>query len=170
MFKEVKFTDIKENFVDIIANEWMLTAAGDENGFNMMTASWGFVGQMWNKNAAVTVLRPSRYTKEFVDKSDYFTLSFYGEDAKKTIHSVCGTLSGRDVDKCEKTGLNPVFSDNTVYFDKARLVLICKKIYQSDVNPDYFIDKTIDEKMYDNDYHTAYIGEVVKCYINEENE
>ncbi len=168
MFREVDITTLNENFINDIANEWMLVAAGDENGFNMMTASWGFVGEMWRKHTAVTVIRPSRYTKEFIDNSDYYTLSFYGEEAKKTVHSVCGSKSGRDVDKCELTGLKPVFSDGTVYFDSARLVLVCKKMYVSQMKAEAIIDPAVAE-LYDNDFHYAYVGEIVKCYVNDDN-
>ncbi|MGN0556931.1 MAG: flavin reductase [Acutalibacteraceae bacterium] len=166
MLSEKDVAELHENFIDAIANEWMLISAGDESGYNMMTASWGFVGEMWGKNAAVAAIRPSRYTKEFVDGNDYFTLSFYGKDAKKTIHAVCGSKSGRDVDKAKECGLTPVFADNSVYFEGARLVLVCKKMYVAQMNPANIIDKSV-EKWYDNDYHTIYVGEIVKCLCEE---
>ena len=122
-FKEISVKELKENFVNIIGDEWMLVSAGNENGYNMMTASWGGLGVMWNEPVAVTVIRPQRYTKEFVDDNDVFTLSFYGDE--KNIHKVCGSKSGRDTDKTAQTGLTPVFSDDTVYFEQARLVLVC---------------------------------------------
>lgn len=166
MFKQVDVTALPDNFIRAISNEWMLIAAGNKQKYNMMTASWGFVGEMWGKHCAIAAIRPSRYTKEFVDKSDVFTLSFYGDEAKKTIHSVCGKRSGRDVNKAELCGLTPVFSDGGVYFDKARLVLVCKKLYVSKLEPEKMIDKSID-KWYDNDYHEMYIGEITACYVNE---
>ena len=166
MFKKVDVTSLPDNFIKVISNEWMLITAGDENAYNMMTASWGFVGEMWTKHCAVAAIRPNRYTKEFVDKSDVFTLSFYGDEAKKTIHSVCGKQSGRDVNKTEACGLTPVFSDGGVYFDNARLVLVCKKLYVSKMDPAKLVDKSI-EKFYDNDYHEFYIGEITACYVNE---
>ena len=166
MFKHVDVTTLPDNFIRAISEEWMLIAAGDEKAYNMMTASWGFVGQMWGKRCAVAAIRPSRYTKQFVDNSDVFTLSFYGDDAKKTIHAVCGKQSGRDIDKAAACGLTPVFSDGGVYFDKARLVLVCKKLYTSKMEPEKIIDKSI-EKWYENVYHEFYIGEITACLINE---
>ena len=166
MFKHVDVTTLPDNFIRAISEEWMLITAGDEKAYNMMTASWGFVGQMWGKRCAVAAIRPNRYTKEFVDKCDTFTLSFYGDEAKKTIHSVCGNQSGRDIDKAAACGLTPVFSDGGVYFDNARLVLVCKKLYTSKMDPEKIIDKSI-EKWYDNDYHEFYIGEITACYVNE---
>ena len=167
MFIEKNVNEINENFIEAIGNEWMLVAAGNSEKYNMMTASWGFAGEMWGKHAAVAVIRPSRYTKEFVDNNDYFTLSFYGVDAKKTIHSVCGSKSGRNIDKAKECGLTPVFSDNSVYFEQARLVLICKKMYVSKFEPDKMLDKGIIDRWYDNDYHYVYIGEIVKCLVKE---
>ena len=101
-FREIKVKEIEENFIKNIADEWMLISAGNEDGYNMMTASWGFVGEMWGNDTVIAAVRPLRYTMEFIDKNDYFTLSFYGD--KKDIHKVCGSLSGRDVNKTEMTG------------------------------------------------------------------
>ena len=127
MFKEINPREIEGNLIKAIADEWMLISAGDKNNYNMMTASWGFAGEMWGADSVVAMIRPQRYTMEFVDNKDYFTLSFYGD--KKDIHKICGSKSGRDVNKTELTGLTPVFQNDTVYFDEARLVLICKKQY-----------------------------------------
>ncbi len=163
-FKEVNIKDLDENFIKIVSDEWMLISAGNKEKFNMMTASWGFFGEMWSKDVAVAVIRPQRYTNEFIDKEDYFSLSFYGDN--KEIHKVCGSKSGRDVNKAEETGLTPVFDNNTVYFEEARLVVICKKIYCQKIDPECMIDKSNDE-WYDNDYHYSYFGEIVKVLIKE---
>ncbi len=163
-FKEVNIKEIDENLIKLVSDEWMLVTAGNKDKFNMMTASWGGFGEMWNKDVAITVIRPQRYTKEFIDKEDYFTLSFYGDD--KDIHKVCGKLSGRDVNKAKETGLTPVFDDNSVYFEQARLVVICKKIYCQKIEPECMIDKE-NTKWYEDDYHYTYVGEIVKTLIKE---
>lgn len=164
MFKEIKPCEIKGNLIEAIKDEWMLISAGDESGYNMMTASWGFVGEMWGNDSAIAMIRPQRYTMEFVEKSDYFTLSFYGDN--KDIHKVCGSKSGRDVNKTELTGLNPVFTDNTVYFKEARLVLVCKKQYLAPLKEKNFIDKE-PLKWYDNDFHYMVVGKIEKVLIKE---
>ncbi len=149
-----------------IADDWFLVTAGDENGYNTMTASWGSLGTMWGKSAAVTVIRPQRYTKEFIDNNKYFTISFLKE-GNKDILSLCGSKSGRDFDKAKETGLEPVFVDKTTTFEQAELVLICRKVFAQDINPDSFLDKTIIDKWYpEKDFHTAYVGEIVKAYQN----
>ncbi len=164
-FREISAKEIKDNIIKNIADEWMLITAGNKDEYNMMTASWGFMGEMWGADSVVAAVRPQRYTMEFIDKNDYFTLSFYGD--KKEIHKVCGSVSGRDVNKTEMTGLTPVFSDNTVYFGEARLVIICKKQYVAPLTADRFIDKSVMEKWYNNDLHNMIIGKIEKVLIKE---
>ncbi|MBR3594026.1 MAG: flavin reductase [Clostridia bacterium] len=162
MFKEISPKEIDGNAIKMIADEWMLISAGNEQGFNMMTASWGFMGEMWHRDSVVIAIRPQRYTMEFVDKNDYFTLSFYGD--RKDIHAVCGKESGRDVNKAEKTGLTPVFSDNTVFFEEARLVLVCKKRYKGRLEKENFTLGECEELYPADDRHYMLIGEIVKVY------
>lgn len=164
-FKEISARELKENFIKDIADEWMLISAGNENGYNMMTASWGFMGEMWGADTAMCVVRPQRYTMPFIDKNDYFTLSFYGD--RKDIHKVCGSMSGRDVNKTELTGLTPVFADGTVYFEQARLVIVCKKQYVAPLEEKYFTDKQIIEKWYNGDYHNMVFGKIEKVLIRQ---
>lgn len=164
MFKEISAKDIKGNLIKAIADEWILICAGDKEKYNMMTASWGFAGEIWGNNSVIALIRPQRYTMEFVANNDYFTLSFYGEN--KDIHKVCGSKSGRDVDKTALTGLTPVFSDNTVYFNEARLVLICKKQYVGQLDEQSFIDKE-PLRWYDGDFHYMIIGKIEKVLIKE---
>ena len=163
MFKEINPKEIEGNLIKAIADEWMLISAGDESGYNMMTASWGFAGEMWGEDSVVAMIRPQRYTMEFVNNSDYFTLSFYGDN--KAIHKICGSKSGRDVNKTELTGLTPIFADNTVYFEEARLVLVCKKQYVQRLEANCFTQKE-PLKWYENkDYHYMIIGKIEKVFI-----
>lgn len=165
MFKEISAKDIKDNLIEKISNEWMLISAGDKNGYNMMTASWGFTGEMWGKDSVIAMIRPQRYTMQFVDKNDYFAFSFYGDN--KDIHKVCGSKSGRDCNKTEETGLTPVFADNTVYFEEANLVIICKKQYTDSLKEENFTDKS-PLKWYENkDYHNMIFGSIEKVLIKE---
>ena len=163
MFDEISIKSVKKNLVEAIADEWMLITAGDKDGYNMMTASWGFLGEMWGADTAMVVVRPQRYTMEFIEKNDYFTISFYGEN--KDIHKICGTMSGRDVDKTSLTGLTPVLLHNSVFFREANLVLVCKKQYIGDMNEDNFIDKE-PLKWYENkDYHKMIFGKIEKVLV-----
>ena len=75
-FKEIPVSEMEFNPFDKISKQWMLVTAGDKDSSNTMTASWGGVGIMWGKPVATVYIRPQRYTKEFIDKNEYFTLSF----------------------------------------------------------------------------------------------
>ncbi|MCR5207800.1 MAG: flavin reductase [Eubacterium sp.] len=167
MFKEIKITDLKENTVDPIKNQWALVTAGDKDSFNTMTVSWGSVGELWGRDVVTVYIRESRYTNEFVDNSDYFTLSVYPEELKG-IHSVCGSKSGRDIDKAKECKLTPVFGENAPYFEEAKLVVICKKAAKSKFDKSQFTDGEIEEKWYsDNDYHYIYYGYIEKVLVRE---
>lgn len=161
-FTEIQPSALTENFFNTIGKEWMLITAGENEKFNTMTASWGGTGILWNKNVSFSFIRKSRYTLEFVDKSDYFTLSFFGGKMMKEL-TFCGRNSGRDVDKIKETGLIPIFEEKAPYFEQAELVLVCKKLYKQTMSPESFIDKTIIDKLYsDNDWHEIFVGEIVK--------
>ncbi|MEO2589459.1 flavin reductase, partial [[Clostridium] symbiosum] len=116
---------------------------------------------------ADVVSRPQRYTKEFVDANDTFTLSFYGPECKNALN-LCGTVSGRDRDKISEAGLTPYFTEGTAAFEEANLIFVCRKIYQDDMPYENFIAKENDAKYYPNkDYHTMYIAEIVKILVAE---
>lgn len=167
-FKTVSVEQINENFIKNIGSEWMLITAGNEKMHNMMTASWGFTGVMWGFPCAIAAIRPQRYTLEFVEKEKYYSLSFYGDDKK--IHGICGKESGRDIDKTKATGLSTVFDTQTgtPYFNEARLVLICEKVYEQNLTKDGFLSNTIPDTVYaQNDYHKMIYGKIIKALIKE---
>ena len=89
-FKEVKAEELQFNPFTKIGKEWMLITAGTEEKYNTMTASWGGVGVIWGKDVVTAYIRPQRYTKEFVDANDTFTISFFPEGYKKAL-SLCGS-------------------------------------------------------------------------------
>lgn len=166
-FKEISAEELQFNPFTKIGKEWMLVTAGDENRHNTMTASWGGVGVMWGKNVVSVYIRPQRYTKEFVDANDTFTLSFYDEAWKKAL-GICGSKSGRDCDKEAEAGLTPYYVDGTTAFEEADMILICKKQYHQDMAPEHFDVKENDEKWYpEKDYHTMYMAEIVKVLVRE---
>lgn len=162
-FEKINPAECQFNPFSKIGKEWMLLTAGDKDKFNTMTASWGFAGVMWNKNVLVAVIRPSRYTYDFVENSDVFTASFFG-DAQREALAFCGSHSGRDCDKVKETGLTPVFLDDVPAFDEAETVLVCRKLYAQDMTEDCFIDKDIPVTNGDQPYHKAYIAEIISMY------
>ena len=167
MFKEINIKEVKENVVDLLDKQWGLVTAGTADGFNTMTVSWGAIGELWGKDMATIYIRPQRYTEEFLNANDYFTLSFYPADKKQAL-GICGTKSGRDIDKVAETGFTPCFNEAAPYFAEAKLVLICRKLAKSRFNPEEIIDKSIIPDNYpENDFHYIYYGEIEKVLISE---
>ena len=158
-FNKIDPSSITDNPFDLIGKEWMLLTAGNADDLNTMTASWGGVGVLWNHPVSTVYVRPTRHTYRYMEREEYYSLCFFGDSCREALQ-LCGSRSGRDVDKVAATGLTPRTDAEAPYFDEARLVLICKKRYAQDISPACFCDPTI-EKHYDNDYHRMYIGEIV---------
>lgn len=166
-FKQIDAKELNENAFKLIGTDWMLISSGNENKFNTMTASWGGVGVLWGKNVSFVFIRPQRYTLEFVEKNDYYTLSFFSDEYRPAL-SLCGSKSGRDVDKVAETGLTPLFDNGVPYFGEAKLVLVCKKLYNQPLDPSCFVDKNLDSFYANNDYHKMFVGEIVKVLVKEQ--
>ena len=159
-YKIIRADQFRKNPFKLIGKDWMLITAGNKENVNTMTASWGGLGVMYGKNVAYIVIRPQRYTKEFVDREDTFSLSFFDKEHRKTLNYL-GTVSGRDEDKISKSGLTLIRYNDTPYFDEANHVLICKKLFKQPLNTDGLIDENLLNTWYRNgDYHTLYIAEI----------
>lgn len=167
-FREIAIEELEFNPFHKISKKWMLVTAGDEKKSNTMTASWGGLGIMWGKNVATAYIRPQRYTKEFIDNNEMFTLSFLAEDYRKALN-VCGSVSGRNVeDKWKEAGLHPYYTEGTTVVEEAEMILVCRKLYAQDMLPECFTDQECDEKWYpQKDYHTMYMAEIVKVLVKE---
>lgn len=165
--KPISIKDLNENFVETIGKEWMLVTAGDKEHFNTMTASWGGIGYLWNKPVVFVFIRPERYTFEFIEKSEYLTLSFLGEE-NKAIHKVCGSKSGREVDKVKETGLKPIATEKgNVLFEQGRLSLECRKLYITDLKEENFLDPSVYKQWYDAAHgglHRMYVAEITNAW------
>lgn len=163
--KEIKVEDLNLNPFTTIRKEWLVVTAGNKEKINAMTASWGGLGIIWNKNVATIYIRPQRYTKEFIDNEDTFSITVYDERYRSALN-LLGSISGRDdKDKIKKSQLTVGFADATPYFEEAKLVLICRKLYHTELKPENFdVHAIIDQSYTDSDFHTMYIAEIVKAY------
>ncbi len=166
--KETAISDLTLNPMTKIGNEWMLITAGKEAvGYNTMTASWGHLGSLWGHATAVVYVRPQRYTKEFMDRETYYTLSFFSAEYHQVL-GYLGTHSGRDQDKVAKVGLTPVFDECGTWFAEANLVLVCRKLYRAPLVEEGFIDRNLLDRHYpQRDLHDLYVGEIVKVLVAE---
>ena len=162
MFKKVDPKTLDLNPFAAIGDRWMLVTAGTPEKCNTMTASWGALGILWGVPMATVYIRPQRYTKRFVDENEYFTLSFFPEDFRPQLN-LCGTKSGRDVDKVKECGFTVAAgAGNAPYFEQADLVLVCRKRMSVPME-EHRIPNHVREKQYHGDYHEMYWGEIVEA-------
>ncbi len=161
MQKEVDIKSMSIKPFELIGDEWMLIAAGDKSKHNMMTASWGGFGVLWNKPVATVYIRPSRFTINFIENSDSFSLNFFGTN--KAPHKIGGSQSGRNIDKTKAANLTPIYAEDTIYYEEARLVLICKKLYASQLHQQLFLQPELKNFYKADDYHKVFIGEITKA-------
>lgn len=170
--REISYKELQFNPMSLIADEWLLISAGSkESGYNTMTASWGHIGNIWGHGesgaTAIVYIRPQRYTKEFVDREDYFTLSVLDEKYRKEL-AWLGAHSGREGDKFAATGLTPAFVDGTTYVAESKLVFVCKKLYHAPLLEEGFVDPAIVAGSYpDKDFHEMYVGRIVKVLVED---
>jgi flavin reductase (DIM6/NTAB) family NADH-FMN oxidoreductase RutF len=164
--KIIRPEELTENPFKMIGKDWMLITAEKDGIVNMMTASWGGLGFLWNKPVATIYLRPTRYTKEFIDAGDTFSLCVLPKE-KKSVLDYCGCHSGRDGDKVSVTKLSVEHMNGTPWFAESRIVLICRKLYAQTFDSFCFTDEKICEQNYrNNDFHTMYVAEVQKAMIS----
>ena len=162
MFKTVDPKELKDNVFSLIGDRWMLITAGTGEDLNTMTASWGGLGILWGAPVATCYIRPQRYTKEFVDREEYFTLTFFEEEHRQAL-ALCGSKSGREVDKVKECGFTVKPAPcGAPYFEEAGLVLVCRKRFAQEMDPANIPEDVKASVYLTQDYHTMYIGEIVE--------
>jgi flavin reductase (DIM6/NTAB) family NADH-FMN oxidoreductase RutF len=165
-FVEVNKDEFELNPFKFWGKDWALVTAGTKDNVNTMTVGWGSLGELWQKNVAVIYIRPQRYTKEFVDKNDKFSITSFGEERRSEL-AYLGKVSGKQEDKIKKAGLTVAYDDGVPYISEGKIILICRKLYENEINPALFIDKSIDNFYPEKDYHIQYIAEVEKILVRE---
>ena len=150
--------------IDVWNRTWFLLSAGDfaAGDHNCMTVSWGGLGTLWNKPFAMVVVRPTRYTWEFMKKFPGFTLCAFSEEHRRKL-SYCGSHSGREGPKAKAAGLTPIPSRlvGAPSYEEAALILECRTTYSSDLDPGRFLDSGIESHYPARDYHRVFFGEIV---------
>lgn len=158
--------DLNINPCHLWSRQWLLLTAGDyESGkFNTMTVGWGYVGQMWGKPSAVAFVRPQRYTADFINNCDSFTLTAFGEEMRDAL-KLCGAKSGRDCDKIAESHLTvqPSQMVGSPAFAEAELILECRQNYRDVFRKDSFLSGMIPQEIYPTgDFHLIFCGEIVR--------
>ena len=143
-----------------------LLAAGDKEKSNAMTIGWGGIGTLWGRTALTVYVAEKRYTKEFLDKAEFFTVMTFDVKDSKVLNYM-GYNSGRDGDKAQALGLHTSYTANgTPYYTEATMVIECKIMYAAPFDPNGF-KSDAPKKMYANfpaGIHSMYIGEVVNAW------
>ncbi|MDR0738599.1 MAG: flavin reductase [Oscillospiraceae bacterium] len=170
-FIQIKPEFLSGNVFDLIGRNWMLITAKHENHINAMTASWGGLASLWNKNVAFFFIRPQRHTFSIVENTKFITLCFLDTKNNKNAKNIlnfCGRTSGKDVDKVKETGMTVLEDENFTYFEESSLVLCCKKLYGQFLTAESFCDKSIILENYKKqDFHKMFVGEMVKILKSE---
>ena len=153
---------LETNIFELFDIEWAVLTAGNKDNFNMMTISWGEMGTLWGKPVVNVFVRESRYTHEFMDKEDYFTLTFIERRWYQDQLNLIGSKSGRDIDKLKETGFTVFERPHGVSFTNARMIVVCRKLFKQQLDMDAMPEE-LRNKFYKNgDPHDMYIGEVVE--------
>lgn len=159
-------TTLAQKALEILPRGAFLTTK-DGDTTNTMTISWGSIGHIWNKPIFMVMVRPSRYSFELIEKHPEFTVSFPLDDSLKKALALCGSKSGRDMNKFEQANLHleaakevsvPVIAECGLHFE-------CKIVHKQAMIPEYF-NASYDGMWYaDKNYHTMYYGEIVASYM-----
>lgn len=168
-YTQIKPSEINDNLIGLIASDWMLVTAGTREKLNTMTANWGGMGYLWNKNVVFVFVRPERYTYEFIESTEGFTLTFFDEKYRDALN-LCGAKSGRDCDKVKETGLTPHFTASGYpAFTEARLVMECRKLYADQLTREAFIDSEPLKTHYSTKggLHKMYIAEIERVWVRK---
>ena len=157
-----EFFELNQNLLERLKSDSALITAGTKDDFNTMTIGWGGFGYIWSRPVMITVVRPTRYTYEFCERSDKAAVSFFGENMKNAL-ALCGKLSGRDTDKVAEAGLTPMFFDEYVSFQEAEIVVTGKKLFSAPLDPEALAPEIFDIYK-QNDFHKVYYYEIVGIY------
>ena len=168
-FKRIDPKELQLSPAKLFLKDWALLTAGGVEKHNCMTIGWGGLGVLWGMPAATVYVRPERLTWSYMNESDGFTVCAFDESWREKL-VLCGTKSGRDVDKDALCGLTPAAAENgAAYYEEARLVLVCRKIYSQDLDAERILDER-GAKVYTEgaQLHRMYVGEIVEVLIKED--
>jgi len=162
--KPIAMDDFRTRTHYLWHRQWLLLAAGDfkKKDYNVMTVGWGGFGTMWDKPFVMVVVRPNRYTFQFMNQYDSFTLSAFPRKYRKVLE-ITGSTSGRDIDKIHAAEITPVSASKVTapVFVEAELSIECRKIYCADFDPSRFLDEAIEGYYPQKDYHRMFFGEIL---------
>ena len=168
MKREIDAFSYANEILQAVGKGVLMTTKADGK-VNTMTIGWGTIGIQWGKPIFIAFVRESRHTKTLLDQNPEFTVNVpYGE-LDKSILSICGTRSGRDMDKIKELGLTLEAGESVSVpgIRELPLTLECKVIYQQDQIPEAICPAAMARYYSNGDFHTAYYGEITGAYVIE---
>ncbi len=164
-YKQIAPDKIPGNIIKMLSEGWSLITAGNDEKFNMMTASWGGLGYLYNKPVAFSFIYPTRYTYQLMEKGDTYTISFFTETYREVLE-YCGNHSGKDADKVKESGLTPITTPSgSKAFSEAWMIIECRKMISQSITPEAIFDEQLKEKWAGKQLHKVYIGEIVNVWV-----
>jgi flavin reductase (DIM6/NTAB) family NADH-FMN oxidoreductase RutF len=159
--KIISPSELQLNLFDTTFKRGALFCVGDANKSNLMTISWGFSGVIWNKPIFVALVRPTRYSHQFLEKIKSFSVNFMSSRYSEQT-AFCGTRTGSQVDKWKQCGLSPIPGKciATPVIDEAELILECRIIHEQNLDTAGFLAKEIENHYPKQDYHQIYFGQI----------
>ncbi|MBN1480647.1 flavin reductase family protein [candidate division KSB1 bacterium] len=169
----IPVNDFDIKIFDAWDKRWFALTAGDfrQQHYNTMTVAWGSLGIMWNKPFAQVVVRPTRYTFEFMEQYDSFTLCAFDRRFRSALQ-LLGSRSGRDSDKIAESGLTLIPSQRIAApaFAEADIIIECVKMYWQDFDPSHFLDPDIEKTYRLRDYHRIYFGRILTIQCRDDSQ
>lgn len=164
-WQEITPRDIEGNPVRMFADDWFELAAGNEGDMNLMTIAWGTLGQLWAKPVVIVYVSTSRYTYEYMEKNDYFTVTHFPASMRQKLQYL-GTASGRNEDKVKGAELTVEYTElGNPIFAEADLAIECKKIYSDQFKADKMpIERRQWHEETGTGIHVMYVGEIVNVW------
>ena len=168
MFKKISPYEIEGNAIKLFKNDCPIVVFGNIEHHNGLTVAWGNLGCLWSKEIATVFVKPTRYSFEFANNCEYFSIMWF-KKLKDDVNKVFGFMSGRDINKEEKCNLTVIELDGAVGYQEADLIIVCKKIYQNPINKENILsEEVLNKPLYkDNLFHSEYYGEIISVYKKE---
>lgn len=166
MLNKIDITELKENVVDLFKNKAAICVSGTASNHNGLAIAWGCLGSLWKKDVAIVYVKPTRYTYEFMENNDYFSIMWFDEPLHTDVIKVFGSTSGKDVNKEELSGLSLLMIDDCPCYEQASLIITCRKIYSNKIDEKLIkSDDVLNLNVYkDKVFHSEYIGEILGVY------
>lgn len=165
--KKTTVAKLESNVFTLISKDWAVLTVQTNEKVNGMTVSWVQLGHMWNKNVVTVYVRPQRYTYDFINKQDTFSLAFFEEDYREQL-AYLGKISGKDEDKLAHCEFTTSEVEGTPVIEQAKLVFVLRKLFVADIKEEQFVDENVVKRCYPKkDFHRAITAEIVQVLVSK---